>query len=122
MTMTRIRDERSITHREQPGSRRSRWVLLALQVAGGALLVAGIVLALLPAQAEASTPSGPVTLTPGSPYHSTQTIDIRVAANKTLAVANREEAGFPSGAVPIKAEECSDPGGLVANLPTKPDQ
>ena len=81
----------------------------------------GIVLALLPANAEASTlTDGPVTLTPGSPYHSGQTIDITVGANSTLTAVNRAKAGFPSGAVAIKVVECADPGGDPAKLPTKP--
>ena len=100
-----------------------RGIAVAAQVVGGALFVAGIVLAFVPSDAEAATlTAGPVTLTPGSPYHSGQTIDITVAANATLAVANRATAGFPSGAVAIKVVECADPGGLAANLPKKPSQ
>ena len=119
MTMTQTRRGRTAPHT----SRRLRppRVLLAAQLIGGALLVAGIVLALLPGNAAASTVvAGPVTLTPGSPYHSAQTIDITVGANSTLTATNRAKAGFPSGAVAIKVVECADPGGLAANLPTKP--
>ncbi len=94
---------------------------MAAQIAGGALLAAGIALALSPGSAVASTlTQGPVTLTPGSPYHSGQLVDIQVSANATLSAANRSKAGFPSGAVAIKVVECQDHGGLQANLPKKP--
>ena len=119
MTMTQTKRGRTAPH-TSPRQRPPR-VLLAAQMVGGALLVAGIILALLPANAEASTVvAGPVTLTPGSPYHSAQTINITVGANSTLTTTNRAKAGFPSGAVAIKVVECGDPGGLAANLPTKP--
>ncbi len=59
------------------------------------------------------------TITGGSPYSSGQIISISVTANSTMNQASLEAAGFTSGAVSIKALECADPGGLVANLPTK---
>jgi hypothetical protein len=66
--------------------------------------------------------SGPVTLsavgavTTGSPYSSGQAIDIAVAPNSTLSL---EGLGATKEPV-MKAEECADPGGLAANLPTSP--
>ncbi len=121
MTMTETRGKRSMP--TEAKDLRPRRLSLAAQVVGGALLVAGIVLAFLPGSAEASTlVAGPVTLTPGSPYHSGQTVDIAVSANSTLSESSRAQAGFPSGAVAIKVVECSDRGGLPANLPTKPTQ
>jgi Bacterial Ig-like domain (group 1) len=96
-----------------------------VQLVGVALLAVGASAALDATGAHAaSITSGPVTLstigtvTAGTPYSSGQQIDISVAANSTLNLASLEAAGFPSGAVPIKALECSDPGALAANLPT----
>ena len=72
--------------------------------------------------------SGPVTLsttgtvTANTAYASGQSINIAVAANTTMDNASLVAAGFPSGAVSIKALECADPGGITANLPTKPSE
>ncbi len=123
MTMTDTRSGSRAPGQSSPKRLRNRRISLAAQVVGGALLVAGIVLAVLPGSAEAATlTAGPVTLTPGPQYHTGQVIDITVTANATLSSANRASAGFPSGAVAIKVVECADPGGLTANLPKKPDQ
>ena len=84
--------------------------------------------ALAPGAQAATLTSGPVTITTtgtvttGQPYSSGQTLNISVAANSTMDNAALVAAGFPSGAVSIKALECADPGGLVANLPTKPTE
>ena len=123
MTMTRTRGRPASPGQRQPDHRPRRPLALGAQVVGAALLVAGIVLALVPSTAEAAMlTAGPVTVTPGSPYHSGQTVDITVAANSTLSTTNRAQAGFPSGAVAIKVVECGDPGGLTTNLPKKPSQ
>jgi len=122
MTMTRTRDERGAEHPKHLERPRWRNVLVASQVIGGALLVAALVVGLIPSNAAAvaaTLTQGPVTLIPGAPYHSGQTIDITVSANDTLAATNRVAAGFPSGAVAIKVVECADPGGLTADLPKK---
>jgi len=99
------------------------------QLGGVTLLTIGGTGALLSAGAHAaSLTSGPVsintvdTVTTGTPYSSGQQVNIAVGANSTMNQASLEAAGFPSGAVAIKALECSDPGGLVANLPTKPSE
>ena len=74
----------------------------------------------------ATLSNGTVTLTTtgtvatGKPYASGQTLNISVVANTTMDNASLTAAGFPSGAVSIKALECADPDGLTANLPTKP--
>ena len=60
------------------------------------------------------------TVTTGKPYSSGQTLNISVVANTTMDNASLIAAGFPGGAVAIKALECADPDGLVGNLPTKP--
>ena len=62
------------------------------------------------------------TVTAQTPYSGGQTVDLQVAANPTMDNASLVAAGFPSGAVTIKFLECADPGGLVANLPTKPSE
>jgi len=59
------------------------------------------------------------TVTAGTPYSSGQTINISVTANTTMNNASLAAAGFPSGAVAIKALECADPNGDLADLPTK---
>jgi hypothetical protein len=94
---------------------------------GLALFASGLVLAACSGHASAATwVSGPVTLQPtsqvaaGTPLQSGQTIDIIVAPNSTLDRSQLEAAGFTSGAVSMKAEECVDPGGVVVNLPKKP--
>jgi Bacterial Ig-like domain (group 1)/Bacterial Ig-like domain (group 3) len=99
--------------------------MLIAQLASVTVLAVGASTALGTTAAHAAPiTSGPVTLstigtvTAGTPYSSGQKIDIAVAANSTLNQASLEAAGFPSGAVPIKALECSDPGGTAANLPT----
>jgi hypothetical protein len=107
-------------------SRLSRYA----QLTGACFLTVGIVLAMIPAgRAAASTlTSGPVTLVPAEatapvdPFSSGEAIDIEVAANSTMNRSSLAAAGFPSGAVPIKVLECADPGGLAANLPTKPTE
>jgi Bacterial Ig-like domain (group 1) len=62
------------------------------------------------------------TVTADTPYSSGQMLTVAAVANSTLDQASLEAAGFPSGAVTIKFLECSDPGGLVSNLPTKPTE
>ena len=59
--------------------------------------------------------SGPVA--PG-PYSSGQSISISVGPNSTMDNANLAAAGFPYGAVAIKAYECADLNGDAAGLPT----
>ena len=59
------------------------------------------------------------TVAPQTPYSSGQIVNLQVAANTTLNAAALAAATY-SG--PIHFLECADPGGLVANLPTKPSQ
>ena len=105
--------------------------MLGAQAVGAALLVAGGIGVALATDAQAATltsSDGTVTLatngtiTSHTPYSSGQTISIAVTANTTMNNASLAAAGFPSGAVSIKALECADPGGLAANLPTKPTE
>ncbi len=106
--------------------------LRRLQFAGAALLVVCVPLALLADRAAATTGTGTLTSTDGSvtltttgtvtlgtPYSSGQTINVTVAPNTTLSLANLESNGY-TGEPAMKAVECVDPGGLVANLPTNP--
>jgi len=100
------------------------------QLAGGVLLLAAIIVAILPTHAGAAALStGTVSLTGGtannavvSPLVSAQSVNVIVKANSTLDRQSLEAAGFPSGAVPIKFVECADPGGLSTSLPTKPTE
>ncbi len=113
-------------HGAEPLRTRATWLRRA-QLAGAALLALGAPLALLAGRANAATlVSGPVTLTTigsvttGTPYSSGQVINISVAANSTLSLANLETEGGYTGEPAMKAVECVDPGGLVANLPATP--
>src|ERR1700722_6878330 len=87
---------------------KNRWQYF--QLLGVTLLVVAAVLAAHPGRAVASSnpPTSDVTLTPtAGTYQDAQSLAIQVAANPD----------FTSGAG-IQIEECADPGGLVANLPT----
>jgi hypothetical protein len=64
----------------------------------------------------------------GTPYDSGQTIEVSVQANSSLSnttlcqsqyAALNQTCGNPTGF--YYEEECSDPGGLAANLPTTPN-
>ena len=57
-----------------------------------------------------------------NPLFHHQVVTVSVAPNSTFSVQSLESAGFPSGAVIIKIQECADPGGLASNLPTEPTQ
>ncbi len=64
------------------------------------------------------------TVTSGTPYTSGQSITVNVQMNSVLSNANLvaakvpgQTAGNPTGSFYL--EECTDPGGLVANLPTQ---
>ena len=106
-----------------------RQVVFVAQLIGVMLLTLGGVGVLVSSRAQAATlTSGPVTITTigtvtaGTPFSSGQAISISVTANTTMDNTSLTNAGFPSGAVSIKALECADPGGLAANLPTKPSE
>ena len=63
------------------------------------------------------------TITSGTPYSSGQSITITGSANSTLSNANLVANSVPGQATgnPVGAfyfEECADPGGTAANLPT----
>jgi hypothetical protein len=57
------------------------------------------------------------TVTANSPYTSDQKINLAVAANNTLSLTNLSNNGAPTTGL-FYVEECTDPGGLAANLPT----
>lgn len=97
---------------------------LVAQILGAVLLVAAIIVGVLSTHASATGLSNAtVTVTSSngaaatSPLSNHQVVDISVAANSTLSRSSLEGAGFPSGAVTIKALECAYSGG---NLPQKP--
>jgi hypothetical protein len=58
----------------------------------------------------------------GTPYSSGQQINVVITANSTLSSANLSTFGFPGGVASLSLLECADPGGTVANLPTKPSE
>jgi hypothetical protein len=60
------------------------------------------------------------TVTPGTPYSSGQGISVAVAANNTLSQTNLSNNGAPTTGL-FYLEECTDPGGSAANLPTTPN-
>jgi hypothetical protein len=106
-----------------------------VSVLGAAFLVASGILILVTQPAGATTLtsgdgytslSTEGTVTPGTPYTSGQTITITVESNSVLNNANLVANGVP-GQTPgnptgfYYIEECSDPDGLVANLPTTPN-
>jgi len=106
----------------------ARRVMLALQLVGAVLVVSSIFVGVFTSHAGAATLSnGTVALEVSSsgavatnPLNNHQVVDLAVAANSTLSRSSLEAAGFSSGAVAIKVLECSDIGGLEANLPQKP--
>ncbi len=109
-------------------SESTRRVTLALQLLGAVLVVSSIFVAVFASHAGASTLSnGTVAIEDGSsgavatnPLNNHQVVNLAVGANSTLGRSSLEAAGFPSGAVVIKVLECSDIGGMEANLPKKP--
>ncbi len=82
----------------------SSWLFGNLGIAG--ILGAGIVAAvgLHPAVAGASTPT--LTVTPGPPFHSGETVNVSVGPNTVFTPFAR-----------VNILECADPGGSAANLP-----
>ena len=64
------------------------------------------------------SPADTETVTPGTPFTSGQNITINVTANPTLSAAGQEGAGAPAPTGLYDFEECEDPGGTTANLPT----
>ena len=56
-------------------------------------------------------------MTAGTPYTSGQQISLNVAANPVIDTTNLTAAGAPTTGL-FYVEECTDPGGLTANLPT----
>jgi len=57
------------------------------------------------------------TVTSGTPYTSGQQISLNVAANSVMNTTNLTNNGAPTTGN-FYVEECTDPGGLAANLPT----
>lgn len=72
-----------------------------------------------------TTLSTTTAVTSGTPYTSGQQIQVSAGANSTLSNANLVANSVPGQATnnptgSFYFEECSDPGGTVANLPTAP--
>ncbi len=108
--------------------RDTAWWLRRAQLVGAAILVLSVPLALLSGTANANTlTSGDGytalstigTVTTGTPYSSGQQINVAVSANPTLSLTNLEANGY-TGEPHMVAEECDDPGGSTAGLPTTP--
>jgi hypothetical protein len=105
---------------------RTRSVAGRILTAVTAGLAASLPLALIlaaPASADLVSGDGYVDLATtssvgsGVPYSSGQTINVTVAANPTLSAANLDSNGY-TGTPNEQLEECSDYGGISANLPT----
>ncbi len=105
-----------------------RFVTRHVLTAGALGLALSLPLALvLSGTANANTlTSGPValstigTVTTGTPYSSGQQINVVVSPNSTLSLSNLETNYGFTGEPSMKAEECDDPGGTTAGLPTTP--
>lgn len=113
------------------GSGRSpgRVVALCLQLFGAVLVIASVIVGLTASHAGASALSNATVKLEGSggsvatnPLVNHQLVTVTLAPNSTFSRSSLEAAGFPSGAVVIKILECADPGGLEANLPTRPTE
>ncbi len=98
-----------------------------VRMLGLALVTGGVLAAACSNHAGASTlVSGAVTLTATSPANATtpwgsgQVIELIVAPNSTLSLSNLESQGGLTGEPSMKVEECDDPDGSVAKLPTVP--
>ena len=107
--------------------RLKRSVILGIAVLAGSAGLAGLTAGTAGASTLTSADGFTTLVTQGTvtaqtPYSGGQVVTLQVAANSTLDTASLEAAGFPSGSVSIKFLECSDPGGLAANLPTKPSE
>lgn len=95
-------------------------------ISAAAILCGGVLMSgILAGPAGASTLTSPDgntilttqgTVTPG-PYTSGQPLTVTVQANSTLSAANLAAAGAPTTGN-FYVEECTDPGGAVAALPT----
>jgi len=101
---------------------RSRRGRVAAILAGGALAALTVPFAVPAASANtlASSPTSLETVggvSSGAPYASGQGINIVVSPNNTLSLSNLESNGY-SGEPAMKMEECADPDGTAANLPT----
>jgi hypothetical protein len=119
-----------------PGGKRSggtgrfhrRAAALGLQLLGALFVVSSVVVGVFASHAGASPLTNSiVAIRDGSsvatnPLLHHQNVTVSVSANSTLNVKALDAAGFPSGAVLIKIQECADPGGSTANLPTQPTQ
>jgi len=67
--------------------------------------------------ANCGQPPAPCTITPGTPYTSGQIVSVGVIANSVMNNTNLPPAAQGGN---YYLEECVDPGGTTAGLPTKP--
>ncbi len=106
---------------------RRKTIGLAVQLAGAILAISSVFVAAFSSQVGATTLStGTVTVripssgaVADSPLSEQEVVEVEVAPNAVLKRTSLETAGYQSGAVPIRVEECADSGGTVGNLPTK---
>jgi hypothetical protein len=113
------------------GTDRSRRhaVSLGLQLVGALFVVVSVIVGVFVSHAAASPLSTSVVAIKDAsgnvatnPLAHHQVVTVTAGPNSTLSVKSLEAAGFPSGAVVIKIQECADPGGSAANLPTEATQ
>jgi hypothetical protein len=107
-----------------------RAAALGLQLLGALLVIVSVIVGVFVSHAGASPLSNSIVAikdASGSsvatnPLLHHQNVTVSVSPNSTFDTKSLEAAGFPSGAVIIKIQECADPGGSAANLPTLPTQ
>jgi hypothetical protein len=109
---------------------RRHFMALGFQLTGAVLIVSSVIVGVFVSHAGAtSLSSGAVAIKVASgdsvatnPLSNHQVVNVTVGPNSTLSRSSLEAAGFPSGAGAIEIVMCADPGGLIANLPTSPNQ
>lgn len=112
------------------GRLHSHAVALGLQLLGGLLVIVSVMVGVFVSHAGASPLSNSIVAIKDASGNSVatnpllhhQNVTVSVSPNSTFSTKSLEAAGFPSGAVLIKIQECADPGGSAANLPTLPTQ
>jgi len=128
--MTTTENRKSVVWADNVSPQRdaARWASRLALVLGAVLVVSSVIVGVFSSHAgAASLNNGTVAIEvpphdalATTPLTDQQVVDVVVGPNSTLSRSSLEQAGFPSGAVPIKVVECADLDGQVANLPKVP--